>query len=80
MGLIRAVRQHFQGATWQRCQTHFLRNILDKTPKSLQKKIHTRIRAIFEALDAKTARMLLNQVLDEYRSKLLGHGRFRSRI
>jgi transposase-like protein len=25
-GLIRAIRQHFQVVTWQRCQTHFLRN------------------------------------------------------
>lgn len=68
-GLIRAIRQYFQGATWQRCQTHFMRNILDKTPKALQKEIHAKVRAIFEAPDAKTARMLLNQVLDEYRAK-----------
>src|SRR5690606_36661170 len=34
-GLIRAIMLHFQGATWQRCQTHFMRNILDKTPKQL---------------------------------------------
>ncbi|MGI6577715.1 MAG: transposase [Eubacteriales bacterium] len=22
-GLVNAVRKHFQGASWQRCQTHF---------------------------------------------------------
>ena len=27
-GLVRAVRRHFQGAMWQRCQVHFLRNAL----------------------------------------------------
>ncbi|NYE56722.1 IS256 family transposase [Carboxydothermus ferrireducens] len=68
-GLRRAIRQHFQGATWQRCQTHFMRNILDKTPKALQKEIHAKVRAILEAPDTDTARMLLNQVLDEYRTK-----------
>ncbi|WP_066355652.1 IS256 family transposase, partial [Fervidicola ferrireducens] len=68
-GLIRAIHKYFQGATWQRCQTHFMRNILDKTPKVLQKEIHTKVRAILEAPDAKTARMLLNQVLEEYRAK-----------
>jgi len=68
-GLIRAIHKYFQGATWQRCQTHFMRNILDKTPKALQKEIHTKVRAILEAPDAKTARMLLNQVLEEYRAK-----------
>jgi len=41
-GLIRAIRQYFQGATWQRCQTHSMRNILDKTPKALQKKFMPR--------------------------------------
>jgi transposase-like protein len=68
-GLIRAIHKYFQGATWQRCQTHFMRNILDKTPKTLQKEIHAKVRAILDAPDAKTARMLLNQVLEEYRAK-----------
>jgi len=45
-GLVRAISQYFQGATWQRCQTHFMRNILDKTPKQLQKEIHGKVRAI----------------------------------
>ncbi len=27
-GLVRAVGRHFQGAAWQRCQVHFLRNAL----------------------------------------------------
>ncbi len=68
-GLIRAIRQHFQGATWQRCQTHFMRNILDKTPKQLQKEVHSKVRAILEAPDSKTARKLLNDVLEEYKEK-----------
>ncbi|TCO68677.1 IS256 family transposase, partial [Caldanaerobacter subterraneus] len=68
-GLVQAICRHFQGATWQRCQTHFMRNILDKTPKALQKELHAKLRAIFEAPDPRTARMLLNQVLDEYRDK-----------
>jgi len=50
-GLVRAISQYFQGATWQRCQTHFMRNILDKTPKQLQKEIHGKVRAILEAPD-----------------------------
>nr|WP_267127637.1 MULTISPECIES: transposase [Thermoanaerobacter] len=55
------MRRYFQGATWQECQTHFMRNILDKTPKVLQKEIHAKVRAIFEAPYAKTARMVLNK-------------------
>jgi len=32
-GLVKAAQVHFQGASWQRCQTHFTRNILDVYPK-----------------------------------------------
>lgn len=35
-GLVKAINRHFQGTTWQRCQTHFSRNILDKTPQKHQ--------------------------------------------
>jgi transposase-like protein len=58
-GLVNAVRLQFQGATWQRCQTHLSANISDATPKALQEEIHRRVRAIFEAPDGETARVLL---------------------
>jgi len=38
IGIIRAIHKYFQGATWQRRQTHFMCNILNKTPNGLQKK------------------------------------------
>ncbi|GAB6933377.1 hypothetical protein JCM14719A_17300 [Calditerricola satsumensis] len=68
-GLVRAIRRHFQGVTWQRCQTHFMRNILDATPKTLQEEVHGRVRAILEAPDMETARLLLNQTLEAYETK-----------
>lgn len=68
-GLIRAIRQYFQGVTWQRCQTHFIRNILDATPKSLQPEILARVRAILAAPDRETAVMLLNETLAAYETK-----------
>ena len=58
-GLVNAVRLQFQGATWQRCQTHLSANVSDATPKALQDEVHRRVRAIFEAPDAETARILL---------------------
>lgn len=68
-GLVRAVRGQFQGATWQRCQTHFMRNILDKTPKSLQAEVHGRVRALLDSPDPETARLLLEKVLEDYAHK-----------
>jgi len=65
-GLVNAVEIHFQGATWQRCQTHFIRNILDACPKSLQGELHRRLRLIFDAPDIETARRLLNETIEVF--------------
>jgi len=65
-GLVKAITTHFQGATWQRCQTHFVRNILDACPKSLQGELHGRLRLVFDAPDMATARRLLNDILRDY--------------
>ena len=34
-GLVRAIRRYLQGAIWQRCQAHFMRNIMDRVPEHL---------------------------------------------
>lgn len=68
-GLVRAIRTHFQGVTWQRCQTHFMRNILDATPKQLQGELYPRVRAILDAPDFETARLLLQQTVETYEAK-----------
>ena len=48
---------------------HFIRNILDATPNYLKKELHAKLRTVFDAPDTKTARLLLNQVLEEYQDK-----------
>jgi putative transposase len=65
-GLVNAVRLQFQGASWQRCQTHLSANVSDATPKALQDEVHRRVRAIFEAPDVETARLLLEKVSADY--------------
>jgi len=65
-GLVKAVRVHFQGASWQRCQTHLARNVLDGAPKAVHDELHARVRAIFEAPDLETARMLLEKLVSDY--------------
>jgi transposase-like protein len=66
VGLVNAVRVQFQGATWQRCQTRLSANVSDATPKALHEEVHRRMRAIFEAPDAETARVLLARFSDDY--------------
>jgi len=36
-GLVKSLRRHFQGAAWQRCQVHFMRNVLDHTSSKNRK-------------------------------------------
>jgi transposase-like protein len=68
-GLVKAVETQFQGAMWQRRRTHFTRNILDACPKQLQAGLHAQLRAIWEAPDVETARLMLKRVVDNFGSR-----------
>ena len=65
-GLVNAIQKQFQGATWQRCQTHFSRNMLDQTPKSLQPGLKEDLRQLYEAIDIESAMKARNDILAEY--------------
>src|SRR5690606_20438732 len=69
-GLVKAVKRHFQGVTWQRCQTHFMRNVLGATPKHMRKEIYQKVRAILDAPDIQTSRYLQQQFSATYEDKL----------
>jgi transposase-like protein len=45
-GLVEALASVL-GATWQRCRTHFARNVLTKVPRSHQPMVATLVRSIF---------------------------------
>jgi len=68
-GLVNAIRKHFQDATWQRCQTHFSRNMLDLTPKPLQPELKERLRKLYEAVDMESATKVRNEIMDHYETK-----------
>jgi transposase-like protein len=68
-GLVKAVQRHFQGVSWQRCQVHFMRNILDNCPKRLQDELKTRLRPMFDAIDMPTARRLFSEIVTDFAAK-----------
>ena len=65
-GLVKAIKQTFINVSWQRCQVHFLRNILAKTPKKETKEFKEDIKALFRIQDIKIARIVKNELFKKY--------------
>jgi putative transposase len=68
-GLVKAIEAEFQGATWQRCQTHLTRNLCDACPKAVWPELHPRLRHLFTAPDMPTARQLLADILRDFAAR-----------
>src|SRR5690625_847870 len=68
-GLVNAVKRHFQGVSWQRCQVHFMRNILDACPKRYHDGLRAKLRLMFNAPDMQTARHLFEEIVFAYAEK-----------
>lgn len=65
-GLVAAIRKTFPHAGWQRCQFHFTRNILDKTPKRYQQGLASELRDMFNTKTLKEAKEKRNEIMDSY--------------
>ena len=69
-GLQNAIKRHFQGASWQHCQTHFHRNIRGITPPKHQRQVADALKEVFNAPDHNTAKTRLSQMMDTYENIL----------
>jgi transposase-like protein len=68
-GLKGAIAAVLQGAGWQRCRTHFMRNALCLVPKGTQQMVAATIRTVFVQPDAATAREQWRRVADQLRAR-----------
>src|SRR5258707_2634499 len=68
-GLKSAIAAVLQGASWQRCRTHFMRNALALVPKGAQQMVAATIRTVFFQPDADNARATWRRVADGFRPR-----------
>lgn len=68
-GLKAAIDAVLQGASWQRCRVHFVRNALALVPKSAAQMVAATIRTVFVQPDAATAREHWRRVADSFRAR-----------
>jgi transposase-like protein len=64
-GLKAAIAAVLPGATWQRCRTHFRRNLQSRVPKSSQSLVATLVRSIFDQPDATQVWAQHERVVDQ---------------
>lgn len=65
-GLVEAIKECFPGSTWQRCQVHFNRNILDKCPKRYVEGLASELSDLFNASTLSEARRVKESIIEEY--------------
>jgi transposase-like protein len=68
-GLVDAIQATLPGASWQRCRTHFMRNLLTRVPKSAQSFVATMVRSIFAQPDADTVHEQHRRIADQLETR-----------
>jgi putative transposase len=68
-GLKEAIGAGLQGASWQRCRVHFMRNALCLVPKAAQQMVGATIRTVFAQPDSESAHQQWRKVSDGFRAR-----------
>lgn len=64
-GLKKAVSKNFTGVAWQRCQVHFMRNVVSQVPKKQKGMVAAIVRTIFNQDSKEEAKHCLRMVVDQ---------------
>ncbi len=65
VGLKAAIESALPGASWQRCRTHFMRNLLVRVPKSMHGLVASLVRSIFAQPDAEGVRQQHARIVEQ---------------
>jgi len=69
-GLVAAVAATMEGASWQRCRTHYAANLMAITPKSSWGWVKAMLHSIYDQPDAKSVHAQFDRVIDTLVEKL----------
>ena len=69
-GLVAAIAATLPGASWQRCRTHYMRDLLTKVSKTSQPWVATLVRTIFDQPDADQVHAQYGRVVAALEEKL----------
>ena len=69
-GLVNAIAAVLPGASWQRCRTHYHRNLLTRVPRTAQPRVSTLVRTISGQPDPASVRAQHAQVVAALEAKL----------
>ena len=64
--LVRAIKESFTNVSWQRCQAHLIRNILEKSPKKNTEEFRADVKALYKIKDIKLARKVKDEIFNKY--------------
>ena len=68
-GLVKAIEGSFAGATWQRCQAHFIRNLSDACPKTEVEAFLASAKQVLHAPDLASARTSLRETCKSFEGR-----------
>jgi len=68
-GMVRAIERHFQGAVWQRCQVHFVRNALSLCGVQQRPMVLRMMKAVTESATREAAKAALAAAIIEFEKK-----------
>jgi putative transposase len=68
-GIHPAIKKHFPGSVWQRCQFHFTRNAADLVPKTKREDLRDRLKEAWDQKTYKKAKEKLDKISEDYQDK-----------
>jgi len=68
-GIHAAIKKHFPGAVWQRCQRHFTVNVMDHAPKSKRDDLYQRLKEAWDSEKYEDAKAVLDKIAEDYQEK-----------